>query len=253
MARNPIRINEIIKDMRIRITRGDYGTRGKIPSRLRLAKEIYHVSADTINKAVMHLQAEGFVLENGTSNIANPHNMRIPGVVSSFDEFIRQQGMEPYMFNVGEPGIVSLSDEYAEAFNLPIGTRAIRRLRVQGGKREDMIIPLRIAETFYLYDLVHELGGNQWIEQIQKDPMFNVIKEIKKKTGKEVTEAESDLWARFPDETEQELLSITYQTQVIEHWRKCYDSPKEEMLIMFNRIILKANTFKFKFKYSIKL
>ncbi len=263
------KVASIIQSLRKEIENGEYQTKGIItaivPPHRQLADR-FNTTVDTIGRAIANLQAQGLVLTSGRNIIVNPVKLSIPGVTPSFDGFLSEHDLEPHFQNVGDPEIIELDKGYSRAFNLEPGTKVVKRLRLQGEIRHDkpqakerrttgngksLIIWYRLAETMYLLDLIEQVGGQEWIEEIKSNPRFNIIKEVEKKTGKKVTHASSELAPRFPDQQEQELLEISYQTPVIEHWRKCYSD--DGTLIMFNRIVLVAYAFRFSFDYPVSV
>jgi DNA-binding GntR family transcriptional regulator len=262
MVNNPETVNAVVTALRADIERGIYGSEGIIPPRTQLARK-FGVSSETVNRAILHLQAMGLVVPYGRNVVANPTRLRIPGLTPSFDGFLQKQGLEPYFENVGIPEVVTLDEETARAFKLEPGTKAVRRLRLQGEKRggaslgrkkagESLIIWYRLAETFYLYDLLQEIVGDEWIERVKIDARFNVTAAIEEKTGQSIKIGHSELIPRFPTEQEQQLLNITFQTPVIEHYRLCYNQDSN-LLLMFNRIVLVGHKFNFEFDYPISL
>lgn len=269
-GRKSHKVVDVIQHLKREIESGVYQTKGIItsivPPHRQLAKQ-FDTTLDTITRAIANLQAQGLVLTSGRNIIVNPVKLSIPGVTPSFDSFLVENDLTPYFENVGEPEIIEMDKEQARAFNLEPGTRVVRRLRLQGEIRHDkpqakekttkngngkgLIIWYRLAETMYDLKLIEQVGGQAWIEEIKTNPRFNIIKEIEKKTGQKVTHASSELVPRFPNLQEQELLNISYQTPVIEHWRKCYSD--DGTLIMFNRIVLVSYAFRFSFDYPISI
>lgn len=257
MTNKPEAVNAVVNALRTDIERGVYGSEGIIPPRTQLAKK-FGVSSETINRAILHLQAMGLIIPYGRNVVANPQRLRIPGLTPSFDGFLQDQGLTPHFENVGEPEIVELG-EAAKAFGLEPSTRVVKRLRLQGEKRggqilgkrtaEPLVIWYRLAETFYLYDLLCDVGGEEWIERIKTESRFNVTAAIEQKTGQAIRHAHTELVPRFPTDREQKLLNITFQTPIIEHYRLCYS--EDDTLLMFNRIVLVGHKFKFEFDYPI--
>jgi DNA-binding GntR family transcriptional regulator len=244
------KVNAIVETLKAEIEAGKYGESGAgiIPSRNQL-KDRFKVSAETIGRAILHLRAMGLVdpQTKGRHVIVGMLNLKLPGVTPSFDKYLTAKGMTPEFANVGTPEIVTLEGSHAARFRLPAGTQAIKRLRLQGAKRGDRVTWYRLAETYYLRELVR----NEWLEAIRTTPKFVLIDAIKEATGKYITHAHSELITRFPNQDEQNLLDITFQTPVNEHYRMCYAD--DETLIMFNRIVLVSNKFTFEFDYSISL
>lgn len=260
MPLKPDTVNAVISTLQKDIERGVYGSEGIIPPRTQLSKK-FGVSPETINRAMLHLQAMGLVVPYGRGVVANPIRLRIPGLTASFDGFLKEQGLTPHFENIGTPEITELEPLMAQAFGLEPGTKVVRRLRLQGEKRggesvgrksaEPLIIWYRLAETFYLYDLIRSFIGEEWVERIKVDALYNVTKEVEK-TGMAIKFGHSELIPRFPNDHEQELLNITFQTPVIEHYRHCFAEDKKTLL-MFNHILLVGYKFKFEFDYPISL
>ena len=77
MANNPEKVNRVLDELRQRIQSGEYGRSGRLPSRLQLAKE-FDTTAETINKAMNILRAEGLVVAQGRSVAVSPAPVRVP-------------------------------------------------------------------------------------------------------------------------------------------------------------------------------
>lgn len=252
--KKPEAVNKVVDELKKEILAGKYGESGVgiLPPSSTLQERFapegkQKAGRETITRAVQHLRAMGLVFPMGRNIIIDTPNLKIPGVVPTFDKWLQERGLEAEVKNEDAPSIVELSADLAERFKLPVGTQSVRRYRLQGARRGKIVTWFRLAETYYLRELVDD----EWLEQIKTTPKFVVIDAIKTKTGKFITHAHSELINRFPDEQEQALLDITYQTPVTEHLRKCYS--EDETLIMFNRIILVSNKFTFEFDYPITL
>lgn len=228
----PDKINAVVESLKKSILAGDFGKRGTLPSRKQLEQQL-KVSGDTLNRAMLRLQAQGYVTPSGRNVAANPVQLKVPGLTSSFDEFLEAQHLKPAFENIGTPEVIELEADLAHRFRLEPGTKAIRRLRRQGEDREGLKIWYRLAETYYLYDL-----ASQWLATMQQNARFNVIRAINKETGKKITHGHSEIAIRFPTEQEVALLEATYDTPMGEHFRMCYSEQNE--LIMFNRIVSKG-------------
>lgn len=248
---------QLIKD----IEEGKYGTEGIIPPRKTLS-ETLGVSADTANKAVMHLQAMGLVVPYGRNVIVNSKRLRIPGLTPSFDGFLKENGMVPYFKDIEEPKIVALDKKLADQFHLPAGTKVVKRNRLQGEKRvsdipalgesrnkkaKELIIWYRLAETYYLYDLLKGMNEAAWLPEMIRDPQFNTTAAIEAASGEKIKPYYSHLVPRFPTVEEVESLEITFQTFVVEHWRRCFNAD-ESQLIMFSKIVHIGSKCEFEFK-----
>src|SRR5215469_12763754 len=172
MANKPGKVNSILQKMIGLIEEGEWGRAGFVPTRRDLA-ERFGTTTSTINDVFTFLHAMGYVMSKGRNVMINPNRMTIPALVPSFDQYLQQQGLIPFMQNVGDPEIISLDIKMAEAFGLPVGTRAVRRIRVQGERLGNHLIPYRVAETYYPEALAaHHLA------RMKQDPLFIVIDQI---------------------------------------------------------------------------
>jgi DNA-binding GntR family transcriptional regulator len=247
----PEKTYETIKALIRDIEAGEFGKQGIIPPREKLRKQ-YDVGADTINRVMLFLRAAGYVAPSGKQLAPTPDRLLVPGLTASFDGFLEENGRTPEYRNVGGIDVLELEANIARLFRLEPGTKAIKRTRLQGEARKNEPNKpywYRIAETYYLYDLAAE-----WLQTMKDQPRFNVIKAIAAKTGQKITHAHSEIMIRFPNEKEQELLEITYDTPVGEHLRMCYAPAPENQLIMFNRLVAKAHTVSYVIEdYPIEL
>src|SRR5271165_1392579 len=101
MAHNPEKVNRVLDELRQRIRGGEYGRSGRLPSRLQLAKE-FETSAETINKAMNILRAEGLLVAQGRSVAVSTPPIRVPGMMESFAKHMRKLGLEPVVEYIGE-------------------------------------------------------------------------------------------------------------------------------------------------------
>ncbi len=166
----------------------------------------------------------------------NPNRMTIPALVPSFDKYLQQHGLVPFMRNVGNPEVITLDKDLAAAFGLAEGTKAIKRVRVQGERQGKQDIPYRLTETHYLYDL-----ADKYLANMTSDPLFVVIDQIKQDTGKSITKSSIKVLTRFPSEQEQNLLQIPLHTPVAEIFR--VSRSDDRTVIMFSHIVLISYRF----------
>jgi GntR family transcriptional regulator len=235
MANKPGKVTSILRQMICLIDGGEWEKVGVVPTRRELA-ERFETTTSTMNDVFTFLHAMGYVMSKGRNVMINPSRMTIPALVPSFDHYLQQQGLTPFMQNVGDPEIIGLDMKVAQAFDLPAGTRAVRRIRVQGEKLGNQLIPYRVAETYY-----PEILAVQYLARMKQDPLFVVIDQIAHDTGKAITKSSLKVLTRFPDEQEQSLLQISLHVPVTELFRVSYSD--DGTIIVFSRIILISYRF----------
>src|SRR5581483_11193409 len=100
-----------------------------LPTRKALAEE-FHTTPDTIAKVIAHLQSEGLVTtQSGRTVRVTPPRERITTTEETFREYMKAQGKEVVQENVGKPCVVPMTPEVARAFQVPVGTPVIERVR----------------------------------------------------------------------------------------------------------------------------
>ena len=166
----------------------------------------------------------------------NPNRMTIPALVPSFDKYLQQHGLVPFMRNVGDPEVITLDKDLATAFSLSEGTKAVKRVRVQGERQGKQDIAYRLTETYYLYDL-----ADKYLANMRSEPLFVTIDQIKQDTGKSIAKSSIKLLTRFPSEKEQSLLQIPLHTPVTEIFRVSRSS--DGTVMMFSHIVLISYRF----------
>jgi DNA-binding GntR family transcriptional regulator len=233
----PGKINAILQDVVHLIESGEWGRSNiiPVPTRVDLARQ-YKVATSTINDVFNLLHAMGYVMPSGRNLMINPNRMTIPALVPSFDKYLQQHGLTPFMQNIEDPTVVMLDKDLAAAFDLPEGTKAIKRSRIQGETRNKQDIPYRITETYYLFDL-----ADKYLANMTSDPLFITIDHIKQDTGKSITRSSFKILTRFPSEQEQNLLQVPLHTPVNEIFR--VSRSDDGTIIMFSRIILISYRF----------
>jgi DNA-binding GntR family transcriptional regulator len=236
MPNQPGKVRRVLTDLIRLINEGEWGRSGILPSQIQLARK-YEVATSTMNDVFALLRAQGYVVPEGRNVRVTTHRIALPTLVPSFDKYLEERGLAPFMQNIGDIEVVELSKELAEAFELPQRYQAIKSLRLQGEKEDRTTIPYRLTETYYPYDLAH-----LYIEEIRKNPDLNVKDEI----GKPITHSHVSVLTRIPNEQEQELLDITIGTFVNEVFRKSFT--EDNTLIMFSRIISPNYRFKLTFQ-----
>jgi DNA-binding GntR family transcriptional regulator len=235
MANKPGKVNTILQDMIRLINEGEWGRAGIVPTRRELARR-YNTATSTINDVFTFLHAMGYVRPTGRNVMINPNRMIIPALVPSFDKYLQSHGLTPLMQNVSDPEVVTLDKDLASAFFLPEGTKAVKRVRIQGEKQGSQNIPYRLTETYYLESL-----AGKYVADMKRDPFFIVIDQIKQDTGLTIAKSSMKLLTRFPSEQEQNLLKIPLHTPVIEIFR--VNRADDGTIIMFSRIVLISYRF----------
>src|SRR5260370_24518263 len=142
---------EVEEALRERIQAGDFGQYGRLPPATDLANQ-YHVSRDTINRALKLLQAEGYLESRGEGTrgvIISRSRVRIQGITARFDLELQKLGLVPSESNIDEPASVPAPPQIARALGISEGTSVVRRFRKQGAEQEGTVIPYRLAENFY--------------------------------------------------------------------------------------------------------
>ncbi len=245
MQKRRTTVTEVAEELRKRIQAGEYGQRGRLSPAGDLANE-FHVSRDTINRALKLLQAEGYLESRGENRrgvIISRSRIRIQGVTARFDQELQKFGLTPVESNIDEPAIISAPPEIASVLGVAEGTSIVRRFRKQGAQQGDTIIPYRLAENFY----PTTLADKAILEQMQKDDRFDVILAIREKYGKAPVRVHEDVIGRLPTNQERQLLNITPQTPVLEVNRVNY--AENGMVVMVNKIIFVANLFILSYDY----
>ncbi|MBO0793580.1 MAG: GntR family transcriptional regulator [Ktedonobacteraceae bacterium] len=207
MAHNPEKVNRVLDALRERINNGEYGRSGRLPSRLQLAKE-FRTSAETINKAINVLRAEGLLMAQGRSVAVSPSPIRVPGMMESFARHVRSLGQEPLVEYLGEPERITFSKEEARLFGVPEGMEVVRRMRRQGTKTQ----PYRLLESFYPWELV----GDELLQRMRAEPEFVLTEEIQARTGLFHTHIHERVITRYPTARERDLLHVLNQAPILE-------------------------------------
>jgi GntR family transcriptional regulator len=245
MLKKQTTITEITEALRERILAGDFGQFGRLPTAIDLANQ-FHVSRDTINRAIKLLQAEGYLESRGEGKrgvIISRSRARIQGITARFDQELQKFGLIASEADVDEPTIIPAPSEVAKALGVAKGASVIRRFRKQGAEQKGAVTPYRLAENFYSTALVDE----SILSQMQKDEHFDVILAIKDKYGKYPVHVHEDVIGRLPTNQERQLLNITPQTPVLEVNRISY--AEDDTVIMVNKITFVANLFVLSYDY----
>ncbi len=245
MPKKQTTVTEVAEALRERILAGDYGQFGRLPPAVDLANQ-FHVSRDTVNRALKLLQAEGYLESRGESKrgvVISRSRVRIQGITARFDLELQKLGLVATESNIDEPAIVPAPPQVAKALGIAKGVPVVRRFRKQGAEQEGTVMPYRLAENFYPTTLVDE----SILDQMQKDERLDVILAIGEKYGKVPVRVHEDVIGRLPTNQERQLLNITPQTPVLEVGRVSYT--EDDTVIMMNKIIFVANLFVLSYDY----
>jgi len=241
VVHSPEKVNKILDELRQRIKDGEYGRSGRLPSRIQLAKE-FDTSAETINKAINVLRAEGSLITKGRAVAVSPPPIRVPGMMESFAKHLRRMGLEPLVEYIGEPERLVLSGENARTFGLPEGIEVVRRMRRQGTELQ----PYRLLESFYPWDLV----GDELLQQMKVEPEFVITEEIEARTGLFHTRVHERVIARYPTASERELLHLLNQAPVLEITR--VGQADSGVVTMFSRIVWNGSLCELTYDYPTR-
>src|SRR5579884_3376330 len=97
MPKKQTTVAEVAEFLRERILAGDFGQFGRLPPAIDLANQ-FHVSRDTINRALKLLQAEGYLESRGENRrgvIISRSRIRIQGITARFDQELQKFGLTP--------------------------------------------------------------------------------------------------------------------------------------------------------------
>ncbi len=247
MSPNPNpKVDMIADTLRQRISAGEFGTAGRLPS-LRMLAAQFDTTHETMNKVIQRLQAEGLLLSLGRAGVfVKSPQSPIPGITRNFAEYLKEQDQIPVEEDISAPAIVPAPAEVVEALGVDEGAPVVRRYRRQGALQGMSIVPYRLAETFYPV----ELAGGAILERMQEDTSFDVLAAIQKTYGKEIKRVREDVVGRLPTSHEQELLNIVRNAPVLEVLRTNYAADDDDFVIMCNRIIFVASYFKLSYAYT---
>lgn len=232
------KIETLVITLREQIKRGDFGTRGRLPSVTQLAKE-HQIARTTVYNALQILRNEGLLIVKDTAFFVNNPVLHIVGT-PNFDDYLLKQGLTPKLTTIGTPEVITLPDEIAAMFNAESGTQVVHRLRVQGTSE----IPLRLEENWYPVDL-----ALQFLEAMRNDPNINVAREIRLAHNTAITRIKEDVISRYPSQEETKLLNITRTSPVLEA-RRNFLTDNTGRTVIYNRTIMIAAFFQMHYEYD---
>jgi GntR family transcriptional regulator len=224
------KIETLANALREQIRRGDFGTKGRLPSVTQLAKD-NQVARTSVYNALLLLQAEGLVIVKDNSHYVNYPVLRLSGA-PLFDKYLEQQGLPSATENLLEPEVITIPADIAAMFKQNEGIRVIHRVRKHGTPD----VPLRLQESFYPLDL-----AGPFLEAMKQNPDMNVAGEIRKTRGIAIAKRHDDVLGRLPTTEEMRLLNIARTTPVLEIRR--HFMAEDDRTIFFAKITLVAAYF----------
>jgi GntR family transcriptional regulator len=242
MAANT-KVDTIIDGIRSRILSGEFGEEGRLPSFRKLVDE-YQTSQETMNKAMQSLQAEGLLLSAGAKGVfVNKPRLRMPLVFIDFSKYLTEQGYKTIITEfIDKPEVVTPSNELKKRMLLKKGELVVRRNRKQGA---DNII-FRLVDDYFPMSLMTD----SMLEEIIKDPNFNVLLAIKENFGEIIEHVDEELIARLPTSSEQEQLKIVRTNPIISTHITNFDKNRK-IVVNANNKILNANHFLLTYEHPI--
>lgn len=230
------RTEDIISELQQRISRGDFGKTGRLPTLEQLCEET-GVARETMNRAIQLMQARGILVVRGRSLYVAPERVKFPAMLPHWESYLRDLGLEPVSEFVESPDFVPCPPEIARRMQVAEETPVIRRLLRQGAKLATTPQFYRLSENFYhpsLYDA-------SILPSIQSSPEFDTMPVIKAKHGAYVVQAHVEATSRLPTEEERKRLKIVAATPVTELYRT--SKANTGLVLMVNHITLVATFF----------
>jgi len=210
----------IVSSLQEQIKRGDFGTKGRLPSVAQIARD-YQVARNTAYNALNLLQSYGMVVLKGNAYYANYPIMRISGA-PLFDKYLEKQGLTAVTENIVEPEIVPMPSDIAAMFDMQEGVHVIHRMRRHGTAD----IAYRLAENWYPVDL-----AGDYLEAMKQDPDLNVAGKIREQKGIAIATRHDDIIARLPTTEESKLLRIVNTTPILDVRRKFLAADKRVIFV----------------------
>jgi DNA-binding GntR family transcriptional regulator len=226
MSQEDQKMEAIADNLRARIKSGEFGTGGRLPSVIQLAKE-HSTTRTTVYKSIALLQAEGHVIAKSNSFYANPVLRISTNPTPTFEQVLADQNLPSSVRNIIEPEIIIMPDETAIIFGQPTGLHVIHRYRVQG--RAD--VPCRLSEYWYPQDL-----AQPYLQKMRNEPGYDTLASIKTDLGISRQKVHDDVLSRIPTKDEAALLSIPRNVPVQEVRRT--NRSLEDRVLMYHRIVL---------------
>lgn len=224
MPRPPAKAQAIAEALAAKIAAGEYGQGTWLPPERELAAE-YAADRATVRHAVDILQGRRLVARHKRQGVkvvdpdAQPISRRAADITSrvgqwrGFHVSVLASGREPYTHTQMDE--VSADADLARWLGVPVGSRLLRRHRVQGvvGDR-----PLQTSTTYLPWEFV-ELVPRLLEFDTGPGGMYSRLEEV----GRGVAEFEDSVSCRLANAAEQESLEIDASEPVMTIWRRAYD------------------------------
>lgn len=234
MAKKAEKLEESVETLRRQIINGYYGAAGQLPPRTTLEKEL-GIPKSTMSQVILQLQGEGLVAYSGNRRLrALAPKKRVPMTEKSFAKFLQDEGLEPVTEYLELPERKPMDEGLAKLFGVEPGTLCIGRIRRDGTKQ----MWYRTTRRYYPSTLIDD----ESLAKMQANDRYDVILDIKNKLGISTHFWTEDTIARLPTQEEQELLSITRNTPVLDILRTSYEQ-ENGPVISVNKIVMVANLF----------
>lgn len=238
-------VDKFADDLRGRITGGEYGTAGTLPSTGRLASQ-WQTSRTIVTQVMLLLRSEGYIRMIGNRYVVNHPRFIFTGIPKDFGKYVEEQGFEPIMENLIEPNLEPMPADIAALFDQPGGEPVVHRIRRQSMRKEGMPdYPLRIAENWYPAKLAED-----FLEEMRTNDYIHVVEAIRAKHGLSIVRTKEDTLARIPTKQEASWLNLARYQPVFELLWSNFASDGQP--IMFNRIIMVATNFKLSREYAVE-
>ena len=219
------KIEAFTTTLREQLKKGDFGTKGRLPSVSQLAKT-HQIARSSAYQALLLLQAEGLILVRDNSFYANPAIRISTGITPTFEQVLASQGSLSSVRNIIDPEIIVMPDEIAIIFGQPTGLHVIHRYRVQG----TVDIPYRLSEYWYPEHL-----ARKYLQRMKDEPAYDTLEAIKSELGITRQLVHDDVLSRIPTKHEATLLSIPRSSPVQEVRRT--NRTTDGTVLMHHRIV----------------
>jgi GntR family transcriptional regulator len=225
--------------LREEIKQNVYGKNGYAPSIGELADR-WHINRATASQVINRLRVEGILRPKGARMVISWPIIKLEGITENFERFLREQGYDVRIDNIGEPAIEEMPEEIANVFGQPRGIRCVHRVRLQGTADEW----LRIAENWYPLEL-----AGQFLDQMRADHKFDVVGAIKRESGLYIVESEDTVFTRIPTPDERRRMELAPYEPMFEIHR--LNLTQDGRAVMVNRLVLVGTKFKLRYRYPV--
>jgi DNA-binding GntR family transcriptional regulator len=221
------------------ILSGKYGTEGGLPSASELAQK-WNMSINTVKAALALLEGKDLVEKRGLGYYVNKILRVSTAVVPPFEEVLATNGFEPFVRNITEPEVTTMSVEVAAMFGQPVGLLVVHRYRVQGRDGK----PFRLSEYWFPEHL-----ARPYLQHLKDNPGYDILEDIKADLNITRQKVHDDVSARNPTESEADLLSILPDIAVLEVRRT--NRTLDDVVLMHHKIVFVGSLSILSYDYEI--